>query len=394
MPLRLRRFTRPEILSSIRPDLLRRFLVPYQSFFHEQAFDLSCLDENAGAEALASLSGVLLNPAQEFPHALVDALFCIHEVAVPENADLLEITAASERIALEPESTLLEVALAIWMAVPEALKWMHRRQSTTRLRSFEYFSSEDGVSTDFSLNEERIRQLEHSLALYFEKRDRGYGCQIHHYPQEHEHWFLISHGERYKRKTTWEKGKLGTIGFRPEKYDLVIYDSLTEELRINAKTDAQREHYRKQFGFYLFGRENHFPGRNKYTLAPLLRDGEAALFSGDIPEIESVRLVELSYYLDDDSPEVRTHKANDVFAALARHRQEIPKNIRPLKATFRLTFRGHDRPRTVTIKPSNVALYTRDGDERIIQDWLNRREFIIPDKVKGHEQFEHILEVC
>ena len=129
--------------------------------------------------------------------------------AVPENADLLEITAASERIALEPESTLLEVALAIWMAVPEALKWMHRRQSTTRLRSFVYFSSEDGVSGDFSLNEERIRQLEHSLALYFEKRDRGYGCQIHHYPQEHEHWFLISHGERYKRKTTWEKGKLG-----------------------------------------------------------------------------------------------------------------------------------------------------------------------------------------
>jgi hypothetical protein len=303
------------------------------------------------------------------------------------------MTAASEGVLLEPDATLLEMALAIWMAAPEALKWLHRRQSTRRMRCFEYFSAEADASTNLSLNEEGIRQLERSLALYFEKKNRGYGCRIHHCPQEDEHWFLISHGEIYRRETTWEKGRPGTISFRPEKYDLVIYDVLTEELRINAKTDAQREHYRKQFGFYLFGRENHFPGRNKYTLVPLLRDGEAALIADDVTEIRQVRLSELSYAIEDGTPEVRTHKANDVFAALARHQQEMPQTIRLLKASFRITFYDHAKPRPLTIRPSNVALYTRDGDGQVIEDWLQRRGFIARDKVKGHEQYEHVLEV-
>jgi hypothetical protein len=72
---------------------------------------------------------------------------------------------------------------------------------------------------------------------------------------------------------------MGTIGFRPERYDLIIYDAPTEELCVNAQTPTQREHYRKLFGFYLFGQENYFPGRSKYTLEPLLRDGATIRWS-------------------------------------------------------------------------------------------------------------------
>ena len=61
----------------------------------------------------------------------------------------------------------------------------------------------------------------------------------------------VSHGELFRRESTWEEGNSGTVAFRPEKYDLVVYNSLTEELRINAASESLREHYRKQFGFYL-----------------------------------------------------------------------------------------------------------------------------------------------
>lgn len=291
--LRLSRFSRPEVLALIRPELLRRFLTPYQSCFHGGGFDVTCLNDQAGPVELTHLSDVLMTTESGIPPEMANALHAVHEVAVEENTELLEMLASSEQVQLEPDSTLLELALSLWMTAPKALKWIHQHQSCERKRAFEYFSAEDDASADFSMSAEGIRQLEQSLSYHFKKKDWGYGCRINHRPRPNEHWFLVSHGERYKRQATWEKGRMGTIGFRPERYDLIIYDALTDELCVNAQTPTQREHYRKLFGFYLFGRENYFPGRNKYSLEPLLRDGAAALFTGDIPEIESVRLTEL-----------------------------------------------------------------------------------------------------
>ena len=391
--LRLSRFSRPEIFASIRPNLLRSFLEPYRSYLQGRGFDLCLIDERSGVETRGLLSDILLTPTPEVPPTLVDALYCIHEVAVEESTDLLERAADREGVALEPDSTLLEIALSLWMSSPEALKVIHRRQLTMRKRAFVYFSAKKEAQTLFSMNDERIRQLERSLALYFKKRNRGHGCQIYHYAEQDEHSFLISHGELYRREATWEEGKSGTIAFRPKKYDAVVYNTLTDELRVNAGTETLREHYRKQFGFYLFGRENHFLGRSKYTLEPLLRDREASLFTGDIPEIQWARLSELSYAIEDGMPEIRTHKASDVFIAMERHRQDISRRIRPLKATFQLTFVEQTRPRALTIRSSNRALYTRDDDGQVIENWLQRRGFIVRDKVNGHEQGEHVLEI-
>ena len=391
--LRLNRFSRLEVLASIRPELLRGFLEPYLSYFQGRGFDLGCLNESAGAETRRHLSDILMTPTSDVPPALVDALYCIHETAVEENTDLLERAVENEGAMLEPNSSLLEVALSLWMASPEALKGIHRRRLTTRRRSYVYFSAENASKGSFSLNNERVRQLEHSLAIYFKKQHRGHGCQIYHHTHDQEHSFLISHGELYRREATWEEGRPGTIAFRPRKYDAVVYNALTEELRINAGTETLREHYRRQFGFYLFGRENHFPSRSKYTLEPLLRDREASLFTGDIPEIQWARLSELSYAIEDSTPELRTHKASDVFIALERHRLDMPHRVRPVKATFRLTFVDQSKPRTLTIKPSNIALYSRGEDSPVIEDWLQRRGFIVRSKVTGHEQREHLLEI-
>lgn len=391
--LRLNRFSRPEIFALIRPELLRRFLEPCQSYFRRKGIDLSDLRHDTGLKILSRLSDVFLTPTPDIPSALVDTLFCIHEVAVPGNADVLEDIAASEGILLDADSTLLEIALALWMAAPDAMKALHRRQATTRMRRFEFFTAAEGASSALRMNKERLWQLERSLSLYFEKKGRGYGCRIHRSVHGHEHWFFISHGERYRREAIWDEGRPGTVGFRPEKYDLIIYDERTGELRINARSSAQREHYRKLFGFYLFGQENYFPGRSKYTLEPLLRDGFGALLTDDIPEIEWVCLSELSYVVDDGAPEVRTHKANDVFVVLERHGQKIPENARLLKASFRLGFSGQGRPRTLTVRPLNIALYTRDDDGQIVECWLRRRGFIVPEKVSGYEQFEYVLEV-
>lgn len=100
---RLGRFLRPEVLASVQSTLLRKFLSPYESYFQSREFHLAHLDEGADAEKLVQLSSILLNPSTEIPHELVDALFCIHEVAIEANTDLLEMTILSEKVEHEED---------------------------------------------------------------------------------------------------------------------------------------------------------------------------------------------------------------------------------------------------------------------------------------------------
>ena len=51
--------------------------------------------------------------------------------------------------------------------------------------------------------------------------------------------------------------------------------------------------YLDLFSQHLFGQSDYFPGDDKYTLKPLLDDGENALACADIPHLEEVKLVEI-----------------------------------------------------------------------------------------------------
>jgi hypothetical protein len=56
------------------------------------------------------LSDILLTPELDIPPEIANALYAVHEVAVEENTELLEMLASSEEVPLEPDSTLLELA--------------------------------------------------------------------------------------------------------------------------------------------------------------------------------------------------------------------------------------------------------------------------------------------
>jgi hypothetical protein len=70
------------VLASIRPELLRRFLTPYQSYFHGGGFNVECLNYHAGLVELTRLSDILLAPKSDMPPEVENALYAIHEVAV------------------------------------------------------------------------------------------------------------------------------------------------------------------------------------------------------------------------------------------------------------------------------------------------------------------------
>jgi len=153
-------------------------------------------------------------------------------------------------------------------------------------------------------------------------------------------------------------------------------------------------YYRRQFGFYLFGREKYFPQTNKYTLEPLREHGPMALLCDDVPGINRIKLTRLAYELKGDERLKRQDSCEDVFAAMKQEKVSIPEGARLLSATFSVRFKDNPAARSVTLKPSNLALYTRDDDSRAVEQWLQRRGFIERGKVKGHEQTECVLQIA
>ena len=66
---------------------------------------------------------------------------------------------------------------------------------------------------------------------------------------------------------------------------------------------------------------------------------------------------------------------DDLFAALKARDRAMPSHPRIISASFKVKFNDSKTPRTLTIRPSNIAQYARDDDSVIIENWLNARGF-------------------
>ena len=81
--------------------------------------------------------------------------------------------------------------------------------------------------------------------------------------------------------------------------------------------------------------------------------------------------------------EIEIRKASDLFAALAVRQGHLPDRPRIIKAVFKVQFEDSKTPRSVKIRPHNIAEYTRDSDASSIEQWLELRGFIL------HEEPSH-----
>jgi hypothetical protein len=374
-------FTRPHTLTQIDSALLRAFLDRYAGFLSDRGIQL--LDDLD----MAQLSRVLLNPGPDTPRNLIDALFVIKEMSVLSARASLADEAQRLGISVNGDTSQPEIALRVWMADPEALQEKHTELAMLRVRSFEYYSAVDEEEASFP-TDQTLESMERALGIYFDAKGRGLGTQVHVYPRGHEIWFLIRRGDLFRREATRDNGESGSIGFRPEKCDVVVFNQLTNELGINASTEAIRNEYRKQFGFYLFGRDNYFGGASKYSLEPLRELGEHSLNVADVPGIQWIRLTELHFTVSKIVDELNVRKAANLFENFRYEEFGIASAWRLNRATFKVRFDDNPIPRSVTIKPANVALYSRDGDATVVEEWLMRRGFIEQGQVYGSNQAE------
>ena len=379
----LRYFSHPALLRAIAPSRLLAFLSPYRIFLTARGFQWP----DDGAEiSYDKLVEIFTTPDADTPEDLVDALFLVDEMSAPEQSDAL-VDAELERgiVFADDEQSMVDIAVQMWLSAPELLERKHAEKFAFKPKSFEYFQAARGRDLDYQpLNNETRLLLQNELDDWFEKKQRGRGSRVMIWENEYDVRFLIRHGEPFKRDEKLAGEEVSGISYRPLKYDVVIYDRKLSELQINATLVGQKKTYCQLLGKYLFGDERCFPAIAKYTLDPLRDEGPESIVCSDVDGIDSVTLTEVHVLWGGAFRELEIHKATDVFSALSSRGLRLPENARIIKAVLKVKFANCKTPRTVKIRPSNIAEFTRDGDSVMLKQWLELRGFCIPREVREH----------
>ena len=374
----LRHFSSAESLQAVQAKYLMDLLDKHAAYFATRGVDFGSF--NGHGPDYEAIAAVLMTPDEQTPSELIDDLYYVDEMATADAMDgLLEAAAvAGVKLDVGDEPTPADVAVQVRLRAPALLEQKHAEHFLLqRRRTFEYFQSPDGVDTKYRApGAKKLRACEDALGIRLEAMKRGRTCKLFVFPRPDGVWFLVRRGDPFKREGSIEKTGMTSVYYRPEKYDVLKYDQGLGELSVNAEGNKKLVAlYRELFGELLFGDSKRFPNTAKYTLAPLQDDGPDALICSDVEGIDTITLKEVQILWGGPQGEIEIRRAKDLFEALKGRKKELPKG-RLVKASFLVKFTDAKTPRTVTIRPQNIASYTRDSDAGVVDAWLTARGFV------------------
>lgn len=372
----LKRFSSPEALKTISSDLLLALLNQYSQYFSSRGLTLPAQPREDGLD-YERLADILMNPEKDTPPGLADALYFIHEMATPERMDVLLPAAERRGIRIDGKTdpTPADVAIQVYLIDKDFLERQHAEQQVATRRSFEYFGANVFPVPEFTPpSAESLTALEADLDDWYEEKKRGRGSRVFVVSKTDAVWFLVRHGDPYTREGTFE-GNEPFVFFRPEKYDVLVYNLSSGDIRMNACSRGEKDFFRKRFGLHVFGDENFFPTGKTFTLEPL-RNGATSIACSDIAGMESVALKEIRFRWGGDQNEIEIRQANDVYAAFDARERDFPAKLPIIQAKFEIEFTESKAKRSLVLNPFR-ANYTRDSDSDVIQDWLAKRGFTL-----------------
>jgi hypothetical protein len=319
---------------------------------------------------------------------LANALYLINELSTREGLDALEGSPdlASVFVDLDPEVTPADVAARCWLRNAKAVEQVFAETRLLQPRSFEYSASRPWPPLPLRWTKESQKSLEEALGDWFLKRRRGRGVRVLSGESDGEVWFVVRHGDPFRREGALEKGESKSVLFRPEKFDVLVYSPSSGELRINARSKGEKDLYRAAFGAHLFGKDDYFADMSKYTLEPLRQSGSASLVCSDVEGLELVVLKELTIFWGGPFGEEESRRAKDLMAVYERRGRGIPKKGQLRRAKFEMKFSDGKPPRMVTVALPNRTQLKRDEDGALVQEWLMLRGFATKRGAVGHDE--------
>lgn len=374
----LNKFAQPDVLKNIQDDRLLQFLSPYTDYLEERGFKLQ--KNGNGQIDYGLLCRVLMQPTEGIPPAMVDALYFVQEVADDEMYDELLEMAKAGNVDVPADASPADLAVMLWLKDPELIKKPHAEALMMKPKSFISFQSEKGKGKKPSLASTNIEALESLMDVWFEQNKRGKGCKVLPFDMENENkvYFLVRHGMPFKREGKIEDGETGSVFYRPEFHDVVIYDIEANELQVFNKSGGKKERamYLSAFGQVFFKDAEYFPNEDKYTLQPLLDDGVDSLSCLDINGLAEVRLTEVQLLFRGPFNDRTILRSKDIFKSLESRKRDFPDYGTLVAASFQVKFDSSSKPRTIKIKTPNIASFDRKEDAHVVEQWMKARGFI------------------
>ena len=367
----LHRFSKPEFLRQVAPELLLAFLHRFPEFGIELK-DSGTIDYDKLGQHLASPTGKI-NPA------MFDALALIDEMSADRNFDLLQDTVGDKPYSskLGDNASAADLALILWLHEPKKLEQLQAKFSGKAPRSFVYFHGESIKKPTMATPSRHLRQkLARLLNRIFSRKRRGRTVRIVVFEELDEYCFMLRKGEPLTRDSSiTPEGETNTIYYQPERFDIVALRPRISEIRlaIYRKAPWIVEAYRTMFGHVFYGDREFFSGDKVFTLEPLIKDGEKALECKDIAGMESVTLVQCKFATS--KGEIAAIHGELAIQVIKGMKLELLKNAKIISAKFRVKFKDSQAERMVKIKDGNLAEFKYDDDGRKIEAWLTLREF-------------------
>ncbi|HAJ89880.1 MAG TPA: hypothetical protein DCM27_02535 [Rhodospirillaceae bacterium] len=388
----LNKFAQPDILKKIKDENLLQFLSPYTSYLEGRGFKPKV---NGSAQIdYDLLCRILMQPTEGIPPDMVDALFFVHEVADDEMYDELLEMAKTGNVTVPADCTPADLAVLLWLKDPELIKKSHAEALMMKPKSFNSFQSEKGKGKKPNFSSSNISHLESLMDVWFEQNKRGKGCKVLSFDMDDENkvYFLVRHGMPFKREGKIEDGETGSVFYRPEFHDVVIYDIESNELQIFNKSGGKKERamYLSAFGQVFFNDAEYFPNEDKFTLQPLLDDGVNSLSCLDIDGLAEVRLTEVQLLFRGPYNDRTILRSKDIFKSLQSRSRNFPDYGNLVAASFQVKFDGSPKPRTIKIKTPNIASFDRKEDAHVVEQWMKARGFIKLQEAETDEENDEV----
>ena len=374
----LRRYSEADTLREISPGTLVALMDEHREYLAGKGVELPPVGEE-GELDYHSLATIFLSP-DDIPHELVEKFHLVKQMSGPGAMDKIldTVRARQMEFTFPADSSPEDVAARLLLTNRGLFQEIYAEKAVARFRAFVYYVArrkKPGFQPPASL-----AALEKTLNSWYEAHQRGRSVKVFWREHNHEYWFYVRHAQPIKRDGCVDLKDLhsGSMIYRPERHDVVVYDAEAGEMRVHADCEQEPELFRLAFGMHLFGDANYFPAsKGKYTLDPL-KEGRGVLACAGIDGLVQITLRELEFRGHGELGLRERVSAADVFSVFESRRYRVPPAADIRLARFSVMFRDARKPRSFTIRPSNFATFSRDDDAVPLHAWLQRQRFVLP----------------
>lgn len=369
--IRYQHFARPGFLRHIRPDVLRQFLTPYQTYLEARGLsfvaDIDC----------ERLGGILATPDADTPTDLIEALETCDAVCFPDVLEeLIALDHARDIPVLDANHSHTDAVLLTWIHDPEAIERIHNRAALELDRSLHVYQASAPIRPN-AFGTTSLSRLRRSLRPMFDSHLRGRFCKITSYPRhDGGHALVIQHGDPVNMTAAISDGTDDTepLVFRPGRTDLAFYDPSRNEWRISGAGKWLQDLYTRKLAESLHEAGCAFSRSASYTLQPLLEQGLAAL-DVETDSVRNVRVAELQMNVCGSTMKLSGRTLHDAFTVMQNPLMEFGE---PKAARLSFALPNRRSELNVTIHEGKMMV-KGDIDHPAVEDWLITAGFLTYD---------------